>query len=314
MQARKGQSQQQQHHPAASIQGFSQGQQNGGMPGQMGVHNGSPTRISSQQSPMPPQGSFPFGNQGGMDPRTANAMGGANMPLDPQRRQLLLMQQQQNMMRNTAIFNQQRLAAQQQAGGSPHIGSPMLGGSADGNAFPALRSNPSVPGIARSTRTPSDHAPSPLTPQLSGGRSEEMQRAMMQQQRNMFHGQNPGMAQMAGMGGMNPSWPQTQQPGPMPHGQGSYSMSPPGSAGFGNMPGGAPSPASGQQWSQPGGGSFAFNAASPSAGQPSDGNPRPGSRQTSATPVPLQQQPMPQNSPMGDQAGLSDFDIFTWGQ
>ena len=290
------------------------------MPVQMGLQNGSPTRISgAQQSPMPPQGSFPFANQAGMDPRAANGMGGgANMPLDSQRRQLLLMQQQQQQMRNNAMLNaqqQQRLA--QQAGASPHIGSPMLGGSADGTNFPALRSNPTVPGIARSTRTPSDHAPSPLTPQLSGGGSQDLQRALMQQgQRNMMHAQGHGMSQM-GMGGMNPSWPQAQQQQQAAaQMQGAYGMSPPGSAGFGSMPGGAPSPAGGgqqQQWAQGAGGQFAYNAGSPSAGRPpSDGNAGPGSRQASATPAPHQQ--MTQNSPMGDQAGLNaDFDMFNWG-
>ena len=324
-QARNKANAQQQGNP---MQGFPQGQQNG-MPGQMGLPNGSPTRLSQQQSPMPPQGSFPFANSGGMDPRVAAGLGGGNVPLDPQRRQLLLMQQQ-NMMRSNAMFNnqqqQQRLA--QQAGGPQHMGSPMLGG--DGVSFPALRSNPSVPGIARSTRTPSDHAPSPLTPQLSGG-AQDLQRAMMAQQGqrgmnpNMLHGQNHGMGQMAQMGlaGLNAGWPQSQQQQqqqmPGPHGQ-SYGMTPPGSAGFGSMPGGG-SPVGGgggqqQQWPQgvQGGPSFAFNAGSPS-GQPTpEGlNQGPGSRQTSATPAPHQQ--MVQNNPMGDQAGLNvDFnEMFTWG-
>ena len=192
-----------QHHGNA-MQGFPQGQQNGGMPGQMGLPNGSPTRLSAQQqSPMPPQGNFPFANQGGMDPRAAAGLGGGNVPLDSQRRQLLLMQQQ-NMMRSNAMFNnqqqQQRLAQQAAAaaaagggGGQPHLGSPMLGGSPDAPSFPALRSNPSVPGIARSTRTPSDHAPSPLTPQLSGG-AQDLQRAMLQQQQQQQQQQQIGRA------------------------------------------------------------------------------------------------------------------------
>lgn len=302
MQQRKGQGAQQ-HHMGGQVSGFAQGQN-----GQMNVPNSNPTRIPSQQQPMSPHGTFPFANQQGMDPRTANAMNAGNMSLDPQRRQQLqLMQQQQNIMRNNQIYAQQQQRLSQ--GASPHIGSPMLGGTPDGNNFPALRSNASVPGIARSTRTPSDHAPSPLTPQLSG-RPEDMQRAMMQQgQRNML--QNQAMSQL-GMGGMNQSWQQGQQMGnSMPHAQASYGMTPPGSAGYGSMSGGAPSPAAGQQWAQAGAGQFSFNGASP-PGQPSDGN-TPGSRQTSATPAPHQQ--MAQNSPMGgDQAGLNDFDLFSWTQ
>ena len=211
-------------------------------------------------------------------------------------------------------------------GASPHIGgagSPMLGG--DGASFPALRSNPSaVPGIARSTRTPSDHAPSPLTPQLSGGGAQDLQRAMMQQQQQqqqqaqrIMHGIN----QMGrGMDGINPSWPQTQQQQAQQQ-AGAYAMSPPGSAGFGA----AASPTGGPQWAggAGAGAQFAYNAGSPSAGPQGqqDGGMGPVSRQTSATPAPHQQQQQQQqlaaqNNAMGDQAGLNvDFnDMFNWGQ
>lgn len=289
----------------------------------MGVPNGSPTRMSpsGQQTPMQQQGGFPFPGGGG----APNAMGmtpaqQANMAnMNPQQRQLFLLQHQQQMMRggsaqNAAMMNQQMFnAAQQQrmAGASPHIGSPMLGGPADGGNFPAaLRSNPGVPGIARSTRTPSDHAPSPMTPQISQGRGSQMedfQRAMMAQ-RNLQAG---GMNQMVG-GNMNPAWPQSQGMvgSPGMHG----AMSPPGSPGFGGMSGGgSPSIGGQQQWSPNNGGQFPFHTGSPSAGPGDISLSAAGSRQASATPVPTN---MTQNSPMpgGDQTGLNDFDIFDWGQ
>lgn len=290
----------------------------------MGVPNGSPSRMSpsGQQASMQQQGGFPFPGSGGGG--TPNNMGltpaqQANLAnMTPQQRQLFLLQQQQmmrgNNTQNNAMMNQQMFnAAQQQrmAGASPHIGSPMLGGPADGGNFPAaLRSNPGVPGIARSARTPSDHAPSPMTPQISQGRSghmDDFQRAMMAQ-RNLA--QAGGMNQLGG-GNMNPAWPQSQgMAGQVMPG----AMSSPGNAGFGGMSGGgSPSIGGQQQWSpNSAGGQFSFNSRSPSAGPQSDVS-LADSRQTSATPAPLG---MAQNSPMpgGDQAGLSDFDIFDWGQ
>ncbi|KIP09807.1 hypothetical protein PHLGIDRAFT_125957 [Phlebiopsis gigantea 11061_1 CR5-6] len=308
----------------AAMQGMPQ--VSGGSGG-MGVPNGSPTRISAggQQSHMQQGYPFPGSNNGpgSMDPRTSSLMGSltpaqqasiANMT--PQQRQLFLLQQQQQMMRggnpanpmmNQQVFN----PAQQQRmpGSSPHIGSPMLGGSPDGANFPAaLRSNPGVPGIARSARTPSDHAPSPITPQLSQRGSTSMddfQRSMMQQaQRNIAQG--GGMNQLA-MG--NAGWAQSQQ-NPMTPNQASFgAMSPPGSAtGYG----GSPSIGGQQQWSPNANASFQFNTGSP-LGNPSADLMAPGSRQASATPAPQQ---MAQNSPLpgGDQTGMNDFDLFDWGQ
>ncbi|GJE84801.1 hypothetical protein PsYK624_008770 [Phanerochaete sordida] len=309
----------QQQRAANAQAGFPQG------PGGMGVPNGSPTRMSpsGQQTPMQQQGGFQFpgggGQQNAMSLTPAQQANLANM--NPQQRQLFLMQhqQQQQIMRggnnpNSAMMNQQMFnAAQQQrmAGASPHIGSPMLGGPGDGSNFPAaLRSNPGVPGIARSARTPSDHASSPMTPQISqgrGGQMDDFQRAMMAQ-RNL---QGGGMNQLAG-GNMNASWPQSQ--GMVGQGM-SGAMSPPGSAGFVGMPGGgSPSIGGQQQWSpNNASGQFPFNARSPSAGPQGDISISE-SRQTSATPAPMAG--MAQNSPMpgGDQGGLNDFDIFDWTQ
>ncbi len=334
-----------QAHLGNNMPGFSQGSvpsiQNGGMPS--GHSTGSPNRLPGGQQHSPSQTNFPFSNHT-PNPVMSNTTGMGNLTpaqqaafanLDPHHRQLFLMQQQrhqqqQQMMRSgnpstASMMNAQMFAAQQQrmaqqAGSSSHIGSPMLGGPNDGS-FPALRSNPGVPGIARSTRTPSDHGASPMTPQLSQRGSvqmEDYQRAMMQQgQRGMTpNTPNPSSGQM-GVGNINSAWPQGQSGTPhISHGQGSYGMSPPGSAGYGNMSGGVHSPA-GNQWVHTGG-QFPYAAASPAGSQhPSDGGAGPNSRQTSATPAsnPHQQQ-MLQNSPsMGDQAGLSDLEFFNnWGQ
>ena len=236
-----------------------------------------------------------------------------------QQRQFLFLHHQQLMRggnAQNAMMNQQMFNATQQqrmSGSSPHIGSPMLGGAADGANFPAaLRSNPGVPGIARSARTPSDHAASPMTPQLSQrGSVDDFQRAMMQQaQRNIAQGS--GMNQLS-MGNINAGWPQSQSNQMQPN-QGSYgSMSPPGSAsGFGGTSGGSPSIGGQSQWS-PNASAFPFNTGSPGM-NPSVDAMAPGSRQASSTPVPHQQ--MSQNSPLpgGDQTSMNDFDIFDWGQ
>ena len=126
--------------------------------------------------------------------------------------------------------------------------------------------------------------------------------------------QGAGMGQMGGAN-INAAWPQSQHsPGQMGQGQGGFGMSPPGSAtGFGPMGGNASSPAN-QQWNQAG--QFPFAGGSPAGNQQHDVVSLQSSRQTSATPAPMQQQQpqLAQNSPMGDQAVLNDYDIFNWPQ
>ncbi|CCM03978.1 uncharacterized protein FIBRA_06134 [Fibroporia radiculosa] len=298
------------------------------------ITQSSPTRVSpiaQQQSPM--QGSsansFPFPNHGpnsGADSRVQGVPQATFNQLTPQQRQLLLMQQQQ-MMRggntsNASMMNPQMLAAAQeqmrreqqlmaQMNMSQNTGSPIPGG-VDGSQFPALRSNPPVPGIARSTRTPSDSAPSPgVSQRISGHSPDDLQRAMMMQQAQQ-RGIAPQMQQGSGFPQMN--WSQgnqSQMAQIAAHRQGSYGMTPPNSAGatqvgFGGMQG-APSPAQGgaqNQWQQnTGNGQFPFVAQSPVATQHlSDPSMTP--RQASATPV----QQMAQNSPGGDP--MNDFDLI----
>lgn len=282
-----------------------QGMMGGNMSGgPMGLPHDSPTRVS------PTGQQFPMGSStGGMSP--SNPMSGLTQAqqnslnnLTPMQRQQIMMMQQHQMrngnvnpnMLNPQAMNamQQQQRMMQQMASSSHMGSPMLGGSTDGGNFPpSLRSNPSVPGIARSTRTPSDHSQSPMTPQLS----------QMGGQRGMNQLQQGGMGQMGG--NMNQAWSQNS---PMGQGQG-YGMSPPNSAGgFGGISGNASSPMGNQQWNSNGQMMFPGGMGNQQLG---DGVGLPGSRQTSATPAPQQ---LAQNSPMGDGAGLNDFDLFNWTQ
>ncbi|OJA18374.1 hypothetical protein AZE42_00756, partial [Rhizopogon vesiculosus] len=182
--------------------------------------SGGPSPVSplGQQSPLssqtqqmnaqPPQsGMYPFSNQShgapGVDPRMASSNFTPQMPGNmnamnmnqQQQRQMMLMQQQ---MRNTGVnmnapnlMNQQQAYAMQQRmpqGGPSQVGgSPMSAPTSD--TFPALRSNSTIPGIARSGRSPSESAHSPMTPRAPSRLSsqppmqpEDYQRAMSQQQ------------------------------------------------------------------------------------------------------------------------------------
>ncbi|TBU61264.1 hypothetical protein BD310DRAFT_946699 [Dichomitus squalens] len=323
---------------------FPQGGMQGGLTPQH-TGDGSPSRMSPvSQSPMQP--SFPQNAPG--DPRSMMTPQQQQVlaSMNPQQRQLYLMQQQmlrggqqvgggmnpqmmnpQQVMQERMRIEQQRLAqAQAQAAASGHVSPPNAMGSpmVDGPQFPALRSNPGMPGIARSTRTPSDSNPSPVSGQrmsMSGQSPEDQQRAMMMQQAQVQQrGMAPQQQQMqAGFGNGNPMANQAyaahmQQMGmgaqnPNPYGMGS----PPGSAG------GAPSPAAGGQMyggmggqgfpGAGGGGGGPFMAPSPSASQHDGMTP---GRQTSATPAPHPQ--MGGANPGGDQVGLSELDFFNWGQ
>lgn len=334
--------QQQQQQGAGSSQGFMQpglqAFQNPGMSsGQAPGQSVSPTRVSpiSQQSPMQGQssaGGLPFSNPGqntGVDPRLAGLnpqQQAAFAQLSPQQRQLWLMQRQMHGGNTSMVNPQQLFAAQEQMRReqqrlaqvqmAQNAGSSMPT-SMDASQFAALRSNPAVPGIARSTRTPSDSAPSPgVSQRISGHTPEDLQRAaMLMQHQAQQRGMNSQMQQNAGFSQMN--WPQTNQAqmAQMNNGQGSYGMSPPNSAGathggFGGMSG-VPSPQTNaqNQWQQNvGNNQFPFVA--PSSGGQHLSEPVMTPRQASATPVPHQMQ----NSPQPDQGGLNDFDIFNWGQ
>ncbi|KAI1785341.1 hypothetical protein LXA43DRAFT_976283 [Ganoderma leucocontextum] len=338
LQARQQQQRNAQAHGAGSMGGYPQsGMQAGITPQHSG--DGSPSRMSpvSQQSPMQP--SFPQAPTGDprsmMTPQQQQAL--ANM--NPQQRQLFLMQQQmmrggqaggggmnpqmmnqQQVMQERMRIEQQRMAqAQAQAGSPPNVmGSPMV----DSPQFPALRSNPGMPGIARSARTPSDSNPSPVAGQrmsMSGQSAEDQQRAMMMQaQQQQRASLTPQQIQASFSGGPmgNPAYAAAQMQqmvqgvggggGGGGQGANAYRMgSPPGSAQSavgGQMYGG------GMQGFPGGGGGGPFMASSPSASQHEGMAP---ARQTSATPGPHQQ--MGANS-AGDQGGMNELDFFNWGQ
>ncbi|KAI0773731.1 hypothetical protein C8Q74DRAFT_1368292 [Fomes fomentarius] len=336
---------QRQAQAAGGMGGFPQG----GMQGSISQHSGdgSPSRMSpvSQHSPM--QQSFSQGNSSGdpratLTPQQQQAL--ANMT--PPQRQLLLMQQQmmrggggggsggggggggmnpqmhQQIMQERMRLEQQRIAQAQAAGGG-QASPPMV----DGPQFPALRSNPGMPGITRSARTPSDSVPSPVSQQrlsMSGQSPDEQQHQHQQQQRAMMmqqaqqrgmtpQMQNAGYRNGGGMG--NPAFAQMQQMGMGGGGGGgqganAYGMgSPPGSAGGGSGFGGGSPASAGQMWGQGGGGGGQgfpgggpFMASSPSASH--DGM-TPGR----GTPAPHQQM----GNPAGDGLG-GEMDFFNWGQ
>ncbi|RDX52942.1 hypothetical protein OH76DRAFT_1343952 [Lentinus brumalis] len=298
--------------------------------------DGSPSRMSpvSQQSPMQP--SYPPGDPRSMlTPQQQQTFASLN----PHQRQLWAMQQQ--MLRggggggsgmNPQMMNQQQMMqermrlAQAQAAGSgssPNgMGSPMI----DGPQFAALRSNPGMPGIARSARTPSDSVPSPVSQQrmsMSGQSPEEQQQRAMMIQQAQAQAQRGMASQMqnagfGGGGGMSFAQMQGMGMGGGGGGGGQYGGmgSPPGSAGGSNgggsgYRGGSPA-AGGQMWGGPGGGGQGygggpFMAPSPSASQHDGMTP---GRQASATPAPHQQ--MGQNP--ADSSSLGEMDFFNWGQ
>ena len=283
--------------------------------------NGSPARAS------PVAQSF-MGGQPGMahSPQANPGMGGMmnslspqqqaqlqNLP--PQQRQLFMMQQQQQLMRSASQGQMNPMMAQQrmaQAGAMGQGGMGMGMNPMDPNAIPALRSNPTMPGIARSTRTPSDHAPSPMTPQL-GQNPQDFQRVMLAQQQQAQRGMsmsnnpmaNPGVSHLSGGMTNNPNWQQMGSPlhPQIPSNQdpsSTYGMSPPGSAGQGAFGGGGginginPAMMS-QNWNgMNGGGQFSLGMDSPAGSQPS------------ATPNPQQQ--MVAGSP-SVQNGMADFNV-----
>lgn len=308
----------------------------------------SPTR-SMQQAALssPPSASgMSFGNQG-----AGMGMSGAGLhpqqqqflaSLNPQHKQLYLMQQQQHMrnsgMSNPGMMNPQMMAAQErmqqqqritQASLNANAGMQMSGAMDASGHIPTLRSNPSMSGITRHTRTPSDSAASPsagMSQRISGHTSDDLQRAMMLQQAQQ-RGMTPQQMMQQNAGPMQVNFAQNvqQQMSSMGQGAGSYGMSPPNSAGPGagfgggmqGGMGGTPQPGTGgqNQWQQQnaiglGTGQFPFVAPSPAASQ-HHSDPSMTPRQMSATPAPGQA--MAQNSPQVDQGGLADFgDIFNW--
>ncbi|KAF7330805.1 hypothetical protein MVEN_02419700 [Mycena venus] len=200
-----------------------------------------------------------------------------------------------------------------QGGSPPHPGSPMMG-----NDFPALRSNASIPGIARIARSPSDGGGGPGgmgTPRMGPARmpsGDEFQR-MMQQQQQQRGNAGFGVGGPQGFAGQpSQGWQQNQQQQAMQMGMGGggggqYGMG-------GGMGGGGPRPGSayGGAPSPPGGGGGMGN--NQNWGGQAQGYPFAGSpgadlgmqRHMSGTPAPgMQQNPNPPTD--------GDYDSFNWG-
>ncbi|KAJ8592677.1 hypothetical protein M405DRAFT_812395 [Rhizopogon salebrosus TDB-379] len=278
----------------------------------------SPVVSQSQQmsAQSPQSGMYPFSNQvhgaPGIDPRMAssnftpqmsgnmNAMNMNQQQQQQQQRQMMMMQQQ---MRNTGnmnapnIMNQQQAYAMQQRmpqGGPSQVGgSPMSAPAND--TFPALRSNSTIPGIARSGRSPSESVHSPMTPRAPSRLSsqppmqpEDYQRAMSQQAQQGMMGtpQNSGSfhPQMQYHQWQNGQQQQQQQQQQLSLGgqMNGYGMSPQGIS------------PSGPNWQQQQG----MNGYYP------QGNQRPQNMSGAS---------MQQNiSPVGDTTGVGEYDIFNW--
>jgi hypothetical protein len=235
-----------------------------------------------------------------------------------QRQQLMMIQQQQQMRAggsgnatNQPLLNAQTAPSPERmrpdqprmSPGSPQSQLPM---GMDVNSFSMMRSNSTVPGIARSTRSPTD--PTGFQGRVVSNNQEEMQRAFMaQQQRNMMASQgNTGFVnpQQILAGGNSGNW-QQQVGGGMgvmgqPPQQPQQHQSPTQAQNYGMLPGqqsgnfGSPMVPQ-QQWNA-GGGSMQYSF--PTA-------PSPGGN------APQQQQMSPQSSMM-DPSVMGDFDFSSW--
>ena len=278
------------------------------------------------------------GGGGGMDPR----MGGINMNnLTPQQRHMLLMQQQQrnssggggnqggmnmnSMQMNQISVNPQLHAFQEQQrmrmaqermglAGANNAAGGISPTSPDPGAF---RSNSTIPGIARSARSPTDASMSisPVHNQTQTSRGgnmgmtqEDYQRMMMQQQQGQAQGvramaQSPAFGQQQGWGQQQQQERQQQQQQQLQQQQ-QFGMSPPGSAV------GAPSPPNSQNWN---GGQYPFSSSSPVGGGGGGIGEMQQIRHLSATPAPQQQQRQmtPQNTTSPPTAE-NEADWFNW--
>ncbi|KAG2365632.1 hypothetical protein BDR07DRAFT_1607371 [Suillus spraguei] len=300
----------------------------------------SPVSPLGQQSPVSSQpqqqmsaqsqqtGMYPFSNQGhnapSVDPRIAASNFTQQMPSNMsamnlnQQRQLMLMQQMRNSggnMNTPNLMNpQQAFAMQQQQqqrgmpqGGPSQGGSPMSAPTND--TFPTLRSNSTIPGIARSGRSPSESVHSPMTPRAQSRLSSQPPMQGEDFQRPMTQQAQPGMmGTQQNAGSFHPQmqyhqhqWPNGQQQQQHQQQQqqqqqlslggqmNGFGMNPQGGAV--NSPyGGSISPSGGPNWQQQ-----SMNGYYPQTNQ----------RPPNVT--------MQQNiSPIGGDTSAGEYDIFNW--
>ena len=272
-----------------------------------------------------------------MDPR----MGGINVNnLTPQQRHMLLMQQQQrnssggggggnqggmnmnSMQMNQISVNPQLHAFQEQQrmrmaqermglAGANNAAGGISPTSPDPGAF---RSNSTIPGIARSARSPTDASMSisPVHNQTQTSRGGNMgmtqddyQRMMMQQQQGQAQAvramaQSPAFGQQQGWGQQQQQERQQQQ---QLQQQQQFGMSPPGSAV------GAPSPPNSQNWN---GAQYPFSSSSPVGGGGGGIGEMQQIRHLSATPAPQQQRQMTPQNTTSPPTAENEADWFNW--
>ena len=324
--------------------------------GALSAGGGSPVSPLAQQSPVMSQqqqqqqqqqqvmnspaqnGMFPFGQghiNSGMDPRMAGSnfssqmQGGMpnNMNVNQQRNLMLMQQQMRNANGNVnavpnMMHSQQHayVMAQRMAQAGPSQPGSAVGGSPmsapAGDQFPALRSNSTIPGIARSARSPSDGVHSPMTPRAPSRLSQQPQLQQNDYSQTMIQHSHAAMAQNPGAFNpqvQNPNWPQSGQQ-PMQQQMGmvsgqmngySMNMNSPNNAGVGGFFVSTPSP-SNQNWQQHQQGM----TGSYPYGQPmSQHAPSDQSRLSHMTGMSI-----PQNmSPMADVSGApGEYDIFNY--
>lgn len=304
----------------------------------------SPVMSQQQQQQQPQQVNQPAQNgmyfsQGhtnqGMDPRMAGANFNSQMPGGMpnnmnvnQQRQLMLMQQQMrnpngNMSAVPNMVNSQQHAysmAQRMAQGGQSQSGNAMGGSPmsapTGDQFPALRSNSTIPGIARSARSPSDSLHSPMTPRAPSRLSQQPQLPQTDYSHSMMQHSHATMAQ--NMATFNPqvqnsNWPQNgqqpmQQQMVMVTGQmNGYNMSSPSNTGVGGgFFGSTPSPTN-SNWQQH---QHAMTGSYPYGQSMGQHTPSDQGRLTHLTGMSI-----PQNmSPMGDDGSGApgEYDIFNY--
>ncbi|KAG9317088.1 hypothetical protein JVU11DRAFT_1275 [Chiua virens] len=297
--------------------------------------------VMSQQQPQvtnqPAQnGMFSFG-QGpanpAMDPRMASSNFSSQMPggmpnnmnMSQQQRQIMIMQQQMrnangNMNAVPSMMNPQQYAMAQrmaQAGssqpGTGAGGSPMSAPA--GDQFPALRSNSTIPGIARSARSPSDGLHSPMTPRAPSRLSQQPQLAQNDYSQGMMQQSHVSMVQNPGTYNpqiQNHNWPQSgqqplqQQMGMVTGQMNGYPMASPNSAGMGGGFFGATPTPSNSNWQQPQGmtGSYPYGQSMA----------HPQSDQGRLSHMAGTSMSIPQNmNPMADVSGApGEYDIFNY--
>lgn len=238
------------------------------------------------------------GSQGGMNMNISN---NSQMNINP------MQMNQVNVNPQLAAFQeQQRIRMAQERMALAGAGNAVRGISPTSPDPGAFRSNSTIPGIARSARSPTDASTSisPVHNQTQTSRGggnmgmtqEDYQRMMMQHQQGQAQAVR-AMAQSPAFG--QQGWGQQLQERQQ---QQQFRMSPPGSAV------GAPSPPNSQNWN---GAQYPFSSSSPVGGGGGIGEMQQ-LRHLSATPAPQQQRQMTPQNTTSPPTAENEADWFTW--